>query len=357
MTASAKELIHNFETTIANIGGDNDTSYDSAYQPIACPVWGNGFQARQARAGDLKVVYSYNIGGVYFRYVGQNIGEASVEKKLHMSWNVARLNRDDIVPTFAELETAAEHAVRPDYIEQVDYFLEHLRCSAKRPAFPVEVGAQTETLDPILGELREFRAKPSVRSAAYCEDDEELELLIASTVRDGFTEREIEPEGRAVYANLTRRGHERLRGLDQVSLHEQAFVAMWFHESMTSAYRDAIRGAIEAAGYTAFRIDQDNQSGDQITNEIIAQIRRSRFLVADMTQGDSGARGGVYFEAGFAQGLGLPVFFTVRNDCVETLHFDTRQYPHVIWDPSDMESFKSDLEGAIVARIGVGPVV
>ena len=46
---------------------------------------------------------------------------------------------------------------------------------------------------------------------------------------------------------------------------------------------------------------------DKIDDEIIGEIRRSRFLVADFTHGDKGARGSVYYEAGFAYGLGLPV--------------------------------------------------
>ncbi|MHC4124718.1 MAG: nucleoside 2-deoxyribosyltransferase, partial [Planctomycetota bacterium] len=48
-------------------------------------------------------------------------------------------------------------------------------------------------------------------------------------------------------------------------------------------------------------------------------------------------RGGVYFEAGFAKGLGREVIFTVKEDDVEKLHFDTRQYNHIVYDsPEDL---------------------
>jgi hypothetical protein len=48
-------------------------------------------------------------------------------------------------------------------------------------------------------------------------------------------------------------------------------------------------------------------------------------------------RGGVYFEAGLAQGLGLPVIWTVHKDNVDNLHFDTRQYNHIVYiDPQDL---------------------
>jgi hypothetical protein len=53
---------------------------------------------------------------------------------------------------------------------------------------------------------------------------------------------------------------------------------------------------------------------------MISQIRRSKFLIADFT----GHRGGVYFEAGYAMGLGLPVFWTCRRDDLDKLHFGIR---------------------------------
>jgi hypothetical protein len=45
----------------------------------------------------------------------------------------------------------------------------------------------------------------------------------------------------------------------------------------------------------------------------MAEIRRSRFVVADYT----GQRNGVYFEAGFGLGLGLVVIPTCRADEVD----------------------------------------
>ena len=74
---------------------------------------------------------------------------------------------------------------------------------------------------------------------------------------------------------------------------------------------------------------------DKKDDEIFAEIRRSRFLVADMTQGNDVARGGVYFEAGFAQGLGLSVLYACRKDRTRHLAFDTRQFYHIVWDMPD----------------------
>ena len=133
----------------------------------------------------------------------------------------------------------------------------------------------------------------------------------------------------------------------------QAFVAMWFAEEMDDAYNQGIKPAIEEAGYKPLRIDL-KPDVKKIDDEIFAEVRRSRFLVADMTQGDDGARGGVYFEAGFAEGLGLPVLYTCHKDRMKHLAFDTRQFFHVEWDtPVEL---RKELATRIRSRVGEGPL-
>ena len=154
--------------------------------------------------------------------------------------------------------------------------------------------------------------------------------------------------------NLTVEGHAHLEELEhRVTVSSQAFVAMWFDNSMTNAWEEGIKPAIKAAGYEALRIDQ-KEHANKIDDEIIAEIQRSRFIVADFTQGKAGARGGVYYEAGFAHGLGIPVIFTCRKDALEKVHFDTRQYKHIVWETP--EELRRELENCIAAVIGDGPL-
>ena len=107
------------------------------------------------------------------------------------------------------------------------------------------------------------------------------------------------------------------------------FVAMWLDEEMEKAYTDGIKPAIEKAGYKPFMITEE-EFIDKIDERIMAELRRSRFVVADFTHGSDGARGSVYYEAGFAHGLGKPVVYICHKSLVDRLHFDTRQYNHVI---------------------------
>ena len=147
-------------------------------------------------------------------------------------------------------------------------------------------------------------------------------------------------------------GHRRISDVRENADATQAFVAMWFDEEMRAAYTYGIEPAIESAGYKPMRIDQ-KVDVVKIDDEIIAEIRRSRFLVADFTHGKDGARGGVYFEAGFALGLGVPVISTCREDAIDSVHFDTRQYHHTLW--KGPEDLRDKLENRILAVIGEGP--
>ncbi|MDE0678993.1 MAG: hypothetical protein OXI11_02095 [Gammaproteobacteria bacterium] len=152
---------------------------------------------------------------------------------------------------------------------------------------------------------------------------------------------------------LTVEGYARLAELgNTVRESSQAFVAMWFDPSMESVWRDGMKPAIEDAGYEPLRIDLKPHA-NKIDDEIIAEIRRSRFIVADFTHGEEGARGSVYYEAGFAHGLNIPVIFTCRRDMFDNIHFDTRQYLHIVWEKP--EDLRQQLAPRVSALLGDGP--
>jgi hypothetical protein len=149
-------------------------------------------------------------------------------------------------------------------------------------------------------------------------------------------------------------GWKELDNLKRVNVDaSQAFIAMWFHASTDEAFLKGIVPAVTDSGYSAMRIDKKDHN-NKIDDEIIAEIRRSRFVVADFTCESKNARGGVYFEAGYAQGMGIPVIWTCKDTSIDDLHFDTRQYSHIVWtDPQDLY-FK--LKNRIGSTIGDGPL-
>ena len=192
----------------------------------------------------------------------------------------------------------------------------------------------------------------------------EAGLIIRALEQEGLVE-VIRPPNRHPHdlfseyhaTRVSHRGYARYQELEGKSADSsQAFVAMWFDSSMDAVYQDAIAPAIEDAGYAPTRVD-NVQHNRKIDDEIIALIRRSRFVVADFTAGNpKESRGGVYYEAGFAYGLGREVIHTCRADFVEALHFDTRQYNHIVWSGDDLPQFRKDLRHRIEATIGRGPI-
>ena len=132
-------------------------------------------------------------------------------------------------------------------------------------------------------------------------------------------------------------------------LSTKAFVAMWFDKGLTAAWTDGIKPAVERCGFTPVRIDLEEHN-EMIDDQIQAEINESRFLVADLT----GHRNGVYFEAGYALGLGIPVIWTCRKIEAEETHFDTRQYNRIQWEsPAEL---CAAIELRIRATIGRGPI-
>lgn len=130
-------------------------------------------------------------------------------------------------------------------------------------------------------------------------------------------------------------------------LTNQVFVAMSFAAEMNSAWKLGIEPAIRGAKFQPYRVDVEPHL-DRIDNKIITEIKNSRFVVADVTM----QRPGVYFEAGFAVGLGIPVFWCVRQDDLKNVHFDTRQYNHIVWTTE--QELAQQLQIFISAIIGRG---
>jgi hypothetical protein len=200
---------------------------------------------------------------------------------------------------------------------------------------------------------KQHRDTGAISAWTECQTDQDRHGLLRLLKEEGLINL-----GGSDLVTLTSKGFELLESLEFGGAPTtQAFVAMWFDPSMNEAYRSGFTPAIQDAGYCPVRVDQKEHS-NKIDDEIIAEIRRSRFMIADFTcgliDGQRGkvavSRGGVYYEAGFAQGLGIPVIWTCRVECIDHVHFDTRQYNHIVW--STPEELRERLYNRIRAVIG-----
>ena len=179
---------------------------------------------------------------------------------------------------------------------------------------------------------------------AFAKNDSEFQSLIRHLDNQKLIF--VHPDRRSV--QLSPEGWIRLESLKKPSPNsKQAFIAMWFSEKTDDAYKNGISKAIIDTGFSPIRVDLIHHN-EKIDDRIIAEIRKSAFLVADFT----GSRGGVYFEAGFALGLGIPVIWSCRKNDVKKVHFDTRQYNHIVWnDSSDLyRQLRDRIEATIKVR-------
>ena len=137
---------------------------------------------------------------------------------------------------------------------------------------------------------------------------------------------------------LTRNGWARVDELRRTGPESNnAFVAMSFDPNLNDLYDDGISPALrEDCGYEPIRMDKVRH-GDLIGSRIIADIRASRIVVADVSEPSLN----VYYEAGFAKGIGRPVIYTCREG--SKLPFDTSQYQHIYWkDPGHLRKELAD---------------
>lgn len=138
------------------------------------------------------------------------------------------------------------------------------------------------------------------------------------------------------------------------------FIAMKFQNKLIEYSKNWFEIAIQEAGYTP-KVMYSHEHTDIIDNEMKALIRRSKFLVCDLTENSRGA----YYEAGFAHGLGRQVIFLCESKFFhkkehklgpesDGVHFDTNHYPFIEWEYKNGEALKNKLKNWIEATIGTG---
>lgn len=149
-------------------------------------------------------------------------------------------------------------------------------------------------------------------------DDNEADQILFALFNDGYITSDsifsLTPKGLRYAAELGRQHKEQGTAV---------FVAACFDEDLAET-REAISGILVELGYIPKQVNREPHN-NLIDLEIFKLIRESRFVVADLTCN----RPSVYYEVGFAHGLGLEVVLTCRED-----HFDdySAELKHVHFD-------------------------
>ena len=301
-----------------------------------CPIWKvEGAWVAQYHldgTGRGRCYSSHRAGGFFILLcpVDEELAGEDTRKRISSwiwEWNAA-------VETLGMEDEAELPELTPDDIREI----------AKRPSLIIDqridralraIGRPPAWLPGPVWESAEFQAERDVQklfqAATECgADAAEMDWLLKEMESAELTKNISQVRFQPGYTP-TVKGLHRLETGGEALVSKTAFVAMWFDDEVSDAYNLGMDPAIREAGYEPVRIDRKHHVG-KIDDEIVAEIRRSRFLVCDLTSSllddpgsESGktpvARGGVYYEAGFAHGLGKTVIWTCRGRCCQSCSF------------------------------------
>lgn len=325
-------------------------------EPVVCPIWNSkayplaGYGNRDGNGYD-----SPRAGGRYFISRSAEICLQNISQQQKVALTHEICDHNALGSVIEILTTTLDNLPsRPDFppVERADRLLQYL--------IKITPHLGAELIFPVDLDFGAFAAALPVKDSSSTDplfawsdstERDEIRFLLAMLAE----ERAIRlPEssgfdGIVVLPN----GYTRAKGASLDHKTSQAFIAMWFDQSMIEPYESGIENAVRKSGFRPLRIDRKEHI-NKIDDEIVAEIKRSRFLVADFTSAPEQPRGGVYFEAGYALALGLPVIWTCRSDMIDKVHFDTRQFNHIVWNSS--QDLGQQLEKRILAVIGQGPV-
>jgi nucleoside 2-deoxyribosyltransferase len=145
---------------------------------------------------------------------------------------------------------------------------------------------------------------------------------------------------------LTPQGWLRVDELKRAHISSRyAFFARQFkNDDLDQLFNTSLRQAVSDTGYDLRTVTQKAGHIDAIIED---EIRRCRFLIADLSDDNAGA----YWEAGFAEGLGKDVIYICRAKSQQgeplKTHFDTDHRQTVRWDLTDPEGFVKQIKAVI----------
>lgn len=253
--------------------------------------------------------------------LARELYESGQKMPVFMIKNIEETLKHPLIPNVESIE------------EKIQKFLQHLRRKTKYFGDEIDLG-DIETVVPL----------------AYAKNSKELESFFALMVKKDLAKIGITKyDGgvRLVKITLNENGWNITNSLEKKNKESnRGFIAIWFNNSMNESM-SAIEKAIDESGFRSVCI-KNEQFPETIMEKALGEIRKSRFIVVDLT----GERVDVAFEAGFAFGLGIEIIYVYSKEKYKddlpkgfyARHFQCHGY-------GNKEELKEIVKNTISARI------
>ena len=280
-------------------GPDVAATYSDPWVEVRCP---NCLTYRLSRSADNMLA---------------GPGFSSLERAV-MAYRLRRRSPDAKISS-EELDELRQDPKLPSFSERVSNLIVHL-ATTYSPGAAAELEARK--LQAVIGCDSEGQALwvlKQLRTSGLLEGDDQ----------------NVAGAPRFSNASLTIQGWQRYEQLVQDGTGSRhAFMAMKFGvPKLDGFFKEVLVKAVARTGFTLRRIDGPHKTAGLIDNRMRVEIRTSRFLICDLSDGNPGA----YWEAGFAEGLGRPVFYLCDVNVFKDLkspvrpHFDTNHQSIVVY--------------------------
>ena len=181
----------------------------------------------------------------------------------------------------------------------------------------------------------------------YIYDDNELGIFYQKALDNKYINGTIHKHMQGsmlMYQGICFDGLEYIESLAQTNENSKNVFAAFYFKELKEIFDNDVKEIVEELGLNYTRVSSSTTDTNKtINDEIIGKIKSSKIVIADFT----GQRNSVYFEAGLAMGLNIPVIWTCKKEEEKELSFDTRQYPHILWETK--EDLKEKLRNRIKA--------
>ena len=297
------------------------------------------------RAGGKYKIDEYDYDKKYTPGLSMNENE-----KIRLSGYIAKQNLEGKIPDLSSIIKKEDFietlAPIPNPKERAYLLLEGL---VKK----TEYFGQSFFLNSLINPNNDSLGFLFLHAVSYCNNirQQEITSLIGFLEESSFIRFNSFEKIKIFSFQVTVQGFDKMDELSNTNHSTTVFIAMWFNETMNTL-RDSIEKVVKKTGYKPVRID-NKEHLNKIDDEILLEIKKSRFVICDLTSEQEKPRGSVYFEAGYAMGKNIPIIWTCDKNLEKERAFDIQNYNCLFWEKDNLDEFIEKLENRIEQTIGI----